>query len=73
MTFACDCTDEREALALRVRLGRGGVEAAALVPIDAGLGGAAAGPATEPAALLDLLAALGVTGRRAADRLELAP
>lgn len=73
VTFACDCTDEREALALRVRLGRGGVEAAALVPIDAGLGRAAAGPATEPAALLDLLAALGVTGRRAADRLELAP
>ncbi len=24
-TFACDCTEEREALALRVRLGRGGV------------------------------------------------
>lgn len=73
VAFACDCTDEREALALRVRLGAGGVEAAALVPIDAGLAGEAARPAAEPAALLDLLAALGVTGRRAPDRLELGP
>lgn len=73
VAFACDCTDEREALALRVRLGRGGVEAAALVPIDAGLRGAPAHPAAEPGALLDLLAALGVEGQRSADRLELVP
>lgn len=71
VTFACDCTDEREALALRVRLGRAGVEAAVLVPIDAGLGGAAAGPAADPSAVLDLLGALGVRGRRGADRIEL--
>lgn len=71
--FACDCTDEREGLALRVRLGPGGVEAAALVPIDAGLRGEAARPAAEPGAVLDLLAAIGVVGVRGPDRLDLAP
>lgn len=69
--FACDCTDEVEGLALRVRLGAGGVEAAALVPIDAGLGGAPARGAADPDAVLDLLTAIGVAGRRGADRLEL--
>ncbi len=69
--FACDCTDEVEGLALRVRLGAGGVEAADLVPIDAGLGGAPARGAADPDAVLDLLAAIGVVGRRGADRLEL--
>lgn len=69
--FACDCTDEREALLLRVRLGRGGVESAALVPIDAGLAGAPARLAADPGAILDLLRAIGVQGRRDADRLTL--
>ncbi|PCC66489.1 capsule synthesis protein PGA_cap [Nannocystis exedens] len=71
--FACDCTDEREGLVLRVRLGPAGVEAAALVPIDAGLGGRPARLAADPAPVLDLLRALGVSGRRDADRLTLTP
>lgn len=71
VAFACDCTDEREAVALRVRLGKGGVETAALVPIDAGLGGAQARVASDPGPVLDLLQALGVAGTRARDRLEL--
>jgi poly-gamma-glutamate synthesis protein (capsule biosynthesis protein) len=71
VAFACDCTDEREAVALRVTLGKGGVEAASLVPIDAGLGGAQARVAADPGPVLDLLQALGVAGTRAADRIEL--
>jgi poly-gamma-glutamate synthesis protein (capsule biosynthesis protein) len=71
VAFACDCTDEREALVLRVTLGKGGVESAALVPIDAGLRGAQARVAADPAPVLDLLTALGVSGTRGADRLEL--
>ncbi|MDC0673811.1 CapA family protein [Nannocystis radixulma] len=71
-TFACDCTEEREALALRVRLGRGGVESAALVPIDAGLSGQPARQAADPGAVLDLLQAIGVRGRRETDRFTLA-
>lgn len=73
VVFACDCTDEREALALRVRLSRDGVEDAALVPIDAGLRGAPAAPAADPDPVLDLLQALGVPGRRGVDRLDLVP
>lgn len=71
VAFACDCTDEREAVALRVTLGKGGVEAASLVPIDAGLGGSQARVAADPGPVLDLLQALGVAGTRAADRFEL--
>lgn len=71
VAFGCDCTDEREAVVLRVRLGKAGVETAELVPIDAGLQGAQARPAGDPAPVLDLLAALGVSGTRRADRIEL--
>ena len=46
---------------------------AALVPIDVGLQGAPSALAREPDAVLDLLAALGVGGRRERDRLELLP
>ncbi|WAS98331.1 CapA family protein [Nannocystis punicea] len=69
--FACDCTDEREALVLRVRLGRHGVESAALIPIDAGLRGQPAHLAGDPAPVLDLLRALGVQGSRDRDRITL--
>lgn len=71
--FSCDCTDEREGLVLRVRLGKAGVEAAALLPIDAGLMGEAARPAADPGPVLDLLAALDAAGRRAGDRWVLLP
>lgn len=71
--FACDCTEEREGLALQVRLGPAGVESAALVPIDAGLQGAPARLAADPPALFELLGALGVQGRRVGERLELLP
>lgn len=69
--FACDCTDEREALVLQVRVGREGVESAALIPIEAGVSGEPARVARDPASVLDLLQALGVRGQREADRLVL--
>jgi Bacterial capsule synthesis protein PGA_cap len=58
LRFACDCTDERDALILRVALGHGPVQAT-IVPIDAGLGGAAARPSSDAAFTFEVLAALG--------------
>lgn len=58
LRFTCDCTKERDALLLRVTLGRGPVEAV-VIPIDAGLRGEPARPASDPALIFDLLAALG--------------
>lgn len=71
VAFDCDCTDEREAVVLRVELDKSGVSSASLVPIDAGLHGAQARVAADPGPVLDLLAALGVQGTRRADRLDL--
>lgn len=71
VAFDCDCTDEREAVVLRVELDRSGVSSAALIPIDAGLHGAQARVAADPGPVLDLLVALGVQGTRRSDRIEL--
>jgi poly-gamma-glutamate synthesis protein (capsule biosynthesis protein) len=57
LLFDCPCTDADEAIVLRVTLTEG--LPAAVLPIRAGLGGAAAGPAPDPDGLLDLLDALG--------------
>lgn len=59
LVFDCDCTREDEALVLEVGLDRDGVPHAAVVPIRAGLDGASASPAPDPAGVLDLLEALG--------------
>jgi len=58
LLFHCDCTDEIDGAILVVDLARGGVRAAALVPIDAGLDGAAARPAARPALTFELLRSL---------------
>lgn len=58
LLFACACTDEEDALLLRVTLDRHGLVDAEVVPIAAGLRGAPARPAAEPALVYDLLASL---------------
>ena len=64
VAFACDCTDERDAVLLRIRFeGRrpAGVE---VLPIDAGLNGAPARPSADAAGVLDLLESIGTVGLR---------
>lgn len=60
LRFACDCTTEVDALLLRLELGDGPVKVK-VIPIDAGLGGASARPASDPGLTMDLLEALGST------------
>jgi poly-gamma-glutamate capsule biosynthesis protein CapA/YwtB (metallophosphatase superfamily) len=59
LIFNCDCTDDRDALVLRVRLARSGVVSAEVIPIRAGLRGEGAVPAPDGPLLLDLLEGLG--------------
>ena len=59
VAFACDCTQEREAILLRVKLTKSGVAGAEVVPIDAGLNGARATAAADPKSIFDLLEAIG--------------
>ena len=58
LTFDCECTRETEGMVVRVDL-RGSHTRARVIPIDAGIDGAPATLAREPAALYDLLATLG--------------
>jgi hypothetical protein len=58
VAFACACTDVTDGLLLALELGPG-PPTVTLLPIDAGLRGAAAVPARDPAAIFDLLEALG--------------
>lgn len=58
LAFSCDCTRERDALLLRVRLGTTGTEAR-VIPIEAGLEGSEPRPARDPAFAYDVLRALG--------------
>lgn len=57
LTFDCECTRETEGMIVRVDL-RGSHTRARVIPIDAGIDGAPATLAREPAALYDLLATL---------------
>jgi poly-gamma-glutamate synthesis protein (capsule biosynthesis protein) len=60
LLFECDCTDDSDGAILRVSIESGAVRAS-IVPIDAGLRGAAARPAHDPELIFDLLDALGST------------
>ena len=64
--FDCPCTTDTEAMLLRVDLGRERVLEAGLVPIRAGLGGAAATPSGDPEGIYDLLEGLGSPALRRA-------
>lgn len=61
LVFSCPCTDERDGLIVRVRLTARGIDSAAVIPIDAGLGNQAARLATNPGLTMDLLESLGTT------------
>ncbi|MEZ4443052.1 MAG: CapA family protein [Polyangiaceae bacterium] len=58
LAFACDCTEERDGLLLQLELDDAPPRVR-VIPIDAGLGGAPATPASDPALTFELLAALG--------------
>lgn len=58
LAFDCTCTDERDALALEVELD-GPSTSAWVVPVSAGLHGAAAAPSEHPQLIFDLLESLG--------------
>jgi hypothetical protein len=69
LLFACDCTDETEALLLEVRFPRAGPPTVCVLPVHAGLGGAPARLAADAGGIFDLLAALGSAPlRREGDR-----
>ncbi len=59
LAFDCDCTDESEAIILRVAVGGEGAGRAEVIPIGAGLRGAAVALARDPDGILDLLEAIG--------------
>ncbi|HSR98217.1 MAG TPA: CapA family protein [Kofleriaceae bacterium] len=61
VAFACACTDETSGALLEVTLGTEGAGEAAIIPIDAGLEGAAARASGDPGLAFDLLEALGAT------------
>jgi poly-gamma-glutamate synthesis protein (capsule biosynthesis protein) len=61
LAFACACTDEQSGALLEVVLGPHGAGEAAIIPVDAGLAGAAARAAADPALTFELLEALGAT------------
>jgi hypothetical protein len=59
LLFDCPCTEDDEAIVLRVSLAAG--HAATVIPVRAGLGGRPAGLAGDPAGVFTLLDALGGT------------
>jgi poly-gamma-glutamate synthesis protein (capsule biosynthesis protein) len=59
LAFACDCTQEQDAILLRVRLAPGKVIKAAVVAIQAGLNKRPATPSKDAAGIFDLLEAIG--------------
>ncbi len=60
LTFSCDCTSEIDGAILRVSISDARVDAR-IVPIDAGLRGAAAKPAHDPMLMFELFEAIGST------------
>lgn len=61
LAFACACTDEPSGALLEVALGPEGAGEASIIPIDAGLEGAAARASGDPELAFELLEALGAT------------
>lgn len=59
LAFACDCTQEQDAILLRVRVAPGKVVQAEVVPIQAGLNKRPAATSKDAAAIFDLLEAIG--------------
>jgi len=59
VAFACDCTNEQDAILLRVRVAPGEVLKAEVVPIRAGLNKKPAGPSQDANGVFDLLEAIG--------------
>jgi hypothetical protein len=62
LAFNCDCTEESDAVILAVTVEPAAVRplaSACVIPIDAGMQGAASAPARDPTAMFDLLDALG--------------
>jgi len=59
VAFACDCTNEQDALILRVRVGAAGETRAEVIPIQAGINGGPAQPGSDAAGIFDLLEAIG--------------
>jgi hypothetical protein len=58
LIFTCDCSREREGLILRVSIPKRGRVEAEVVPIDAGVGAAAARPSAQASLMLQLLESL---------------
>jgi poly-gamma-glutamate synthesis protein (capsule biosynthesis protein) len=61
LVFACDCTKEREGLLLEVVLRSGEIEAASIIPIEAGLRGEPARVSADTNGVFDLLEGIGST------------
>ncbi len=59
LAFACDCTQEKDAIILRVRVVPGGAIKADVIPIQAGLNHGPALPARDAKGIFDLLEAIG--------------
>jgi len=59
VAFACRCTNEQDALLLRVRVAPGGAVRAEVLPIQAGINGGPAAMNPDPAGIFDLLEAIG--------------
>jgi poly-gamma-glutamate capsule biosynthesis protein CapA/YwtB (metallophosphatase superfamily) len=61
LAFACACTDETSGALLDVAVGKDGAGEASIIPIEAGLEGAAARASSDPELAFELLEALGAT------------
>ncbi|HEY6251014.1 MAG TPA: CapA family protein [Candidatus Angelobacter sp.] len=59
MAFACDCTQEEDAMILRVAVGNDKVVSAEVLPLQAGLNTRPAQPSPEAEAIFNLLEAIG--------------
>lgn len=59
VAFACECTQEEDAMLLRVTVQRDKVVGAQILPLRAGINSRRAEPASDPGAIFDLLEAIG--------------
>jgi len=71
LVFACDCTQEEDAMLLRIVVQPDKVVRAEVLPLKAGINNRRASPADDPAGIFDLLEALGSSKlERHGDRAE---